>query len=1111
MTLARFLQEIEKQSTYRFSYKDADLAEKEPVTISAKNQSVKSLLTAILSKRNLEYQVTGNKILITVSSVQSKKSNVKRKISGVVVDEKGESIIGANVSEKGTTNGTITDVDGQFSLEVGDNSNLLISYIGYNGQDLPIKGREIFNITLKENSQALDEVVVVGYGTQKKVNLTGAVSAVDSEALENRPVMTASQALQGLVPGLQITQNSGSMDKTASINIRGIATIGEGSDGSPLILIAGMEGDLNAINPQDIENISVLKDAAASSIYGSRAPFGVVLVTTKRGRTGKPTLNYNNSFRWSSPVLLPESPDSYTFALFMNDGNINGGMTPFFTEEHLQRILDYQSGKITESIIPNPSNPSKWGDGYLYGNDNVDWFKAIFRTNVFSQEHNFSINGGTEDFNYYVSANYLDQNGMMQFNQDTYDRFASTVKVNIKVTDWLKFNYSSRFIREDYGRPSDLTNSLYYYLVIRGWPTLPLYDPNGYLYDSPTPALGLRDGGRDRKKTDNLYQQAQLVIEPVKDWRTFVDFNYRIENQARNWDYQKTYNHDVEGNPYPYRNSSHVYEGHNTSNYMNINAYTEYGKQLESGHNFKGMVGFQAELMKYKSISLQREGIIVPSLPSIDITSGTDAYGKEVAPSVTGNLSDWATAGFFGRLNYDYEGRYLAEINLRYDGTSRFRSDKRWKMFPSFSLGWNIAREEFWKPWEDMVGTLKLRASYGELGNQNTKSWYPTYQTMSVNASNGSWLVNGAKPNTAYAPGLVSSLMTWEQIKTWDIGLDFGALGNRLTGSFDYYQRQTLDMVGPAPELPVILGTGVPKMNNTDLKTYGFDLSVAWNDRLKNGLGYGVKFILSDSQTKITRYPNQTGRLDTYREGMKYGEIWGYTTVGIAKTQEEMDAHLASLPNGGQDAIGSRWEAGDLMFADVNGDGKIDNGANTINDHGDLKIIGNSTPRFQFGLDISADYKGFDFRVFFQGVMKRKYFQNSWFFWGSGSGVYGSSCQIPHLDYFRDDENHPLGLNMNSYFPRPDFSDEKNHQVQTGYLQNAAYIRLKNIQLGYTLPESLTRKFAISKLRLFVSGENLWTGASLFENFDPETIDGGSQGNVYPLSKVISCGLSVNF
>lgn len=508
VTLVRFLQEIEKQTPYRFSYKDADLMEKEPVTVSAKNQSVKSLLTDILSRRKLEYQVAGTKILVTQSSSQSKKSDKKRRISGRVMDEMGEAVIGANVSEKGTTNGTVTDMDGQFSLEMEENGSLLVSYIGFNKEDLAIKGREIFNITLKEDSQALDEVVVVGYGTQKKVNLTGAVSTVGSEALESRPVMTASQALQGAVPGLQITQNSGSMEKSASINIRGVATIGEGSDGNPLILIDGMEGDLNAINPQDIENISVLKDAAASSIYGSRAPFGVILVTTKRGRAGKPTLNYNNSFRWSSPTLLPASPDSYTFALFMNDGNINGGMTPFFTEEHLQRILDYQSGKITESIVPNPSNPSKWGDGYLYGNDNVDWFRAIFRTNVFSQEHNFSINGGTEDFNYYVSANYLDQNGMMQFNQDTYDRFTSTAKVNIKVTDWLRFNYSSRFIREDYGRPSDLTDNLYYYLIIRGWPTLPLYDPNGYLYDSPTPALGLRDGGRDRKKTDNLYQQA---------------------------------------------------------------------------------------------------------------------------------------------------------------------------------------------------------------------------------------------------------------------------------------------------------------------------------------------------------------------------------------------------------------------------------------------------------------------------------------------------------------------------------------------------------------------------------------------------------------------------
>jgi hypothetical protein len=317
--------------------------------------------------------------------------------------------------------------------------------------------------------------------------------------------------------------------------------------------------------------------------------------------------------------------------------------------------------------------------------------------------------------------------------------------------------------------------------------------------------------------------------------------------------------------------------------------------------------------------------------------------------------------------------------------------------------------------------------------------------------------------------------------------------------------------VGPAPELPVTLGTSVPRTNNTDLNTYGFELSVSWNDRLKNGLGYGVTFLLSDSKTEITRYPNEIGNLDTYRKGMIVGEIWGYETIGIAKTQEEMNTHLASLPNGGQNAIGSQWEAGDIMYADINGDGKIDGGANTLDDHGDLSIIGNNRPRFQFGTDITADYKGFDFRLFFQGIMKRDYFQGSYYFWGAGGWVWDATCMKPHLDYFRENSDHPLGQNLDSYFPRPLFNSDKNRRTQTRYLQNAAYIRLKNVQLGYSLPASLTQKIRISKLRLFVSGENLWTGTSMFKTFDPETIDGGWGGNVYPLSKTISAGLSINF
>lgn len=1031
------------------------------------------------------------------------------KCSGIVEDDFGP-VAGASVIVKGTTNGIMTDMDGNFTLEgVKKGDIIVISFIGYTTQEIPYTGQSSLQVKLVEDTQKLDEVVVVGFGTQKKVNLTGSVGTVNSEALESRPVMSATQALQGMVSGLQISSSSGSLEKTADIQVRGTATIGEGSSGSPLVLIDGMEGDINSINPQDIENISVLKDAAASSIYGSRAPFGVILITTKSGRTGKPVVNYNNSFRWNDPVKTPNQMDSYTFATFYNDAAVNAGQTPHFTTEHLERIKAYQNGTLKDPII---ANGQYWADGYAAGNANTDWYDALYRNWAFSQEHNLSVNGGTEKISYYLSMNYLDQNGLMEFNQDQYNRYTTTAKINVTLTDWAKFNYSNRFTREDYGRPADLTDDLYYNLARQGWPTLPLYDNNGYLYSSPSPALGLRDGGRDRTQTDNLYQQASLILEPIKNWVTHVDFNYRIKSANRHWDKQLTYNHDVDGNPYVYNQSSNVHEDYLKENYMNINAYTEYSHSLESGHNFKAMVGFQAERLSQTKFGLQRNGIIVPGLPEVDITTGLDYQGNPVTPSTNGSRARWSTAGFFGRLNYDYEGKYLAEVNLRYDGTSRFREDQRWNWFPSFSVGWNVAREEFWSDWAEYVGTFKLRGSYGELGNQNTTEWYPTYQSLSVKASDGKWLQGGIRPNAAYVPALISSTLGWERVRNWNVGLDFGALNNRLTGSFDYYQRKTLDMVGPAPELPAILGLDVPKTNNTDLRTYGFDLNISWQDRLKNGLGYGVTFILSDAQTEITRYPNPTGTFEKYNAGRKMGEIWGYETIGIAKSQSEMDEHLASLPNGGQDALGTNWAAGDIMYADLNGDGKIDNGGNKLDDHGDLKVIGNDTPRFQFGLDLNADWKGFDFRAFFQGVMKRDYWQGSSYFWGIGnSGIWHSTGFVEHADYFRAEASNDLSANLNAYYPRPIFDENKNNQKQTRYLQNAAYIRLKNVQLGYTLPSILTNRFYVNKLRVFVSGENLWTGTSLANMFDPETVSGGNDhnGNAYPLSKTISFGISV--
>lgn len=1122
-TVGTIIQSISQQTGYEFSY-DVSILNKEisDVSVNVKNERIENVLDQVFNGTGISYRIVNNRIFLKdngyindnqlITKCRGGVNQQSKKITGTVVDATGMPVIGANVMVKGTTNGTITDMDGKFSLEVEDGAVLQVSYIGFANQEIKVGNQTSLSIAMKEDAEALDELVVVGFGTQKKVNLTGSVGTVESEVLESRPVQNAVQALQGTVPGLQITTTGGALDKQMDINIRGTGTIGEGSSGGPLVLIDGMEGDINSINPQDIENISVLKDAAASSIYGSRAPFGVILITTKGGKSGKVTVNYNNNFRWNAPVKMPKQMDSFTFATYYNDGMFNGGNTARFSPEHLQRIKDFQAGILTNPLIPRPGNESVWADGYDYGCANTDWYDVIYRDWAFSQEHNASVNGGTEKINFYVSMNFLDQNGLMEFNQDTYNRYTTTAKINVNLTNWAKLNYSNRFTREDFGRPSALTDDLYYNLARQGWPTLPVYDVNGYMYSSPSPAMGLRDGGRDKTQTDNLYQQASLILEPVKNWITHVDFNYRIKSANRHWDDQYLYNHDVNGNPVIYDQSSNVHEDYLKENYMNINAYTEYTYNFGSGHNLKGMIGFQAEELNKTEFGLQRNGIIIPDLPEVDITNGMDYAGNVITPSTNGARYSWATAGFFGRINYDYKGKYLAEINLRYDGTSRFQKDQRWNWFPSFSLGWNMAHEGFWESLTDYVGTFKLRGSYGELGNQNTSSWYPTYRIIEVKASNGGWLQDGIKPNTATVPALISSTLGWERIRNWNIGLDFGAFDNRLTGSFDYFQRITEDMIGPAPELPYIIGLEVPKTNNTDLKTYGFDLVIGWQDKLKNGLGYGVKFVLSDAQTKITRYPNPTNTLDKYKAGEMMGDIYGYETIGIAKTKEEMDAHLATLPNGGQDALGTNWDAGDIMYKDLNGDGKIDNGANQYNDMGDLKKIGNNTPRFQFGLDLNADYKGFDFRAFFQGVMKRDYWQGSAYFWGIGnSGLWHSTGFVEHADYFRNDPEHALGMNLDAYYPRPVFDTGKNNQTQTRYLQNAAYIRLKNIQLGYTLPATLTQKFYVSKLRFFVSGENLWTGTSLANMFDPETIAGGSDGNgnAYPLSKTISFGLSV--
>lgn len=1068
-------------------------------------------------------------------------SQQKTKITGTVKDATGEPVIGASVRVKGEQTGSITDMDGKFILPASPNATLIISYVGFDAQDVVLNGKTTINIVLKENSKSLDELVVVGFGTQKKVNLTGAVDVIDSKQLAERPVANAVQALQGVVPGLQISQSSGSVGTNPSINVRGTATIGEGTSGNPLVLIDGMEGDLNSINPQDIASISVLKDAAASSIYGSRAPFGVILVTTKNGSDGKVTINYNNNFRFGTPIHLNHMMNSLQFASWMNDTFVNDGRSIYFGQDgegvdesgkrlnnRFNSVLEYFNAtpvspgvRVTAEgkkvyALPYYNSNGQWEGGFSTGIDDFDWFSLLYKDSSFSQEHNFSASGGSKKFSYYASSSFLDQGGVLNLGDENMKRYTVTAKINSELTKWLKFRYSMRFTREDYIRPAALTDNLYVRTANAGWPVVPAYDRNGNpFFSDDTSVWALEYGGDDKTQTDNIYHQAGFTIEPIKNWVTNIDFNYRIQSANRHWDSQQYWNHDFNGAPYTRKSTSNVHEDYYKENYYNFTIRTEYSHSFVEKHNFHIMAGWQVEDLKQTQFGLQRSGIMIAGKPEVDMTTGLE-NGTAVTPSTNGSRNQWATVGAFGRLNYDFLGRYLFEANVRADGSSRFRKGHQWRVFPSFSVGWNIAQEHFFEKLAHTINLLKVRLSYGSLGNQNTDNWYYTYQTLSASASSGAWLQNGHKTNIAYAPGLVSESLTWEKIETYNIGLDFGLFNSRLTGSFNWYVRNTKDMVGRAPELPDIIGTTVPSTNNTDLQTRGWELAIGWKDRLNNGLNYSANFMLYDSRTKITRYPNNpTHSLSTYIEGRYINEIWGYETVGLAKTDEEMQKHLAGLPNGGQDAIGSKWAAGDIMYKDLNGDGKVTSGSSTVDDSGDLKVIGNSTPRFQFGFDLNAAWKGFDVRMFFQGVMKRDYWQGSDFMFGaSGAGQWSASGISNVYDYFRNENTWSVqggyaNVNTDAYLPRPLYSS-KNLQIQTRYLQNAAYVRLKNLTIGYTLPLEMTSKWGISKMRVYFSGENLWTGTGLVDQFDPETI-GTNNGNAYPLQRIYSVGLSLTF
>ena len=1033
---------------------------------------------------------------------------------GTVVDSNGEPVVGASVFavSNGHKKGSVTDLDGNFEIDgIASGSSLTISYVGYKTQQVTWNGKDL-KVTLQEGSEMLDNVVVVGYGTQKKVNLTGAVSVVNSKQLESRPVTSVAQALQGEVPGLNFSvgNSGGSLNSRMSMNIRGIGTIGSGSNAAPLVLIDGSEGDLYSISPNDIESISVLKDASSSAIYGSRAAFGVILVTTKSGKEGRTNVSYNGNVRFSTATQIPEMPNSYDFARYWNDAAANSGGNAPFSQDMLNKIKNHINGtpapgeEVTTTWQGTAAN-EPWS---MYNGswDNTNWFKEMYKSAVPSTEHNISVSGGGNKVNYYISGAILSQRGLIRHGKDKLKRYNFSSKVTANLTDWATVTYNTKWIREDYSRPSYMTG-LFFHNIARRWPTNPVYDPNGH-YVHGNEILQMENGGIDATQEDKLFQQLALEFRPIKGWKIRLEGNYNTTNYHNHWDVLPIYYYDPDQHPIAAAWSgdyaagkSNVGEAMSKNNYYNGRFFTEYNMTLNDKHEFKFLAGLDMESNIYTYLSASQADLVTPLVPTLN-----NATNKVVGRGFSN--THWSTMGMFGRINYAYDSRYLAEFSIRRDGSSRFIGDKTWGTFPSIALGWNIANEQFFKPLNKTVNTLKLRLTYGSLGNTNTDQLYPWFLRQPISSNSSAWIINGERVNTSSVPGLVSPFLTWERVQSWNIGLDFGLFNNKLQGTFDYFVRTTKDMVGPAPVKPSILGATQPKENNSDMRSNGWDLEVRWRDRVGQ-VNYGIKLVLSDDYQTITNFYNPNRLLSQWCAGKRMGDIYGYKVEGIAQTDQQMNEWLAN----NKPSWGSNWAAGDVMYKDLDGDKKVNSGKSTYDDMGDLTKIGNSLPRYRFGITLDANWKGFDFLIFMQGVGKRDFWDASPYSVGANTGLWQSAAFKDHLDYWRPATDTNFGPNTNAYYPRPLFGQgSKNFQTSDRYLQNAAYMRIKNIQLGYTLPAAIASKIGASRVRLYFSAENLVTFTKMNKIFDPEATGGDwGPGKLYPLQRTISFGLNLNF
>ena len=1041
-------------------------------------------------------------MLLPVTAVGAQKNVIQQTrpvglIKGSVTSDSGEPLTGVTVKVSGGGNGTVTDIDGNFSVNAAPGSLLTFSYTGFKPQT--VKAQEGMQVVLQSSVNDLNEVVVVGYGTQKKANLTGAVASVNGNVLENRPISNIGQGLQGVVPNLNVSMgHGGAPGAGASFNVRGTTSL---NGGEPLVLVDNVQMDANLVNPDDIESISVLKDAASAAIYGARAAYGVILITTKKGKlNSRPTVQFSASGYWQSPAVEMHNVNSLDYLKMIDIAYQNsGGSGHYFNPLVYEYTEKYVNGTYDQPVFFDKSYSA-----FKYGyNGNTDWWNELYKTS-FSQIYNASISGGSQKTRYYVSLGSNNQGGILKATDEKYNKYNANINVTSELTPWMevsaKIAHTYTTEMHPTGGTTAMNNTAYSGLSAYSGmmksdlsPLMPVKHPDGHYAGQgnfTNPVAIQAQGGNARYRQNDLWMTAGVKLTPIKGLIVNADYTWNYYGWASTQHVRNFYDYTaVSGteNYYPWTNPSSVTRSNSDDYYSSFNAFAEYNLSLgNNDHNMKFMVGYNQEKKRTQYYYAGRKDLIDPENPAINQAIGDMA--------IDGNMGQWAVNGTFARFNYDYKGRYLLELNGRYDGSSKFKKGHRYQFFPSISAAWRLSEEKFFEGVKSWWDNMKLRVSYGSLGNQAVNGNFPYLATYGINTKYGA-LLGGGRPVAVFAPGLVSSSFTWETVNQIDFGFDAAFLRNRLSASFDWYRRNTKDMLTDGEVLPAVLGASVPRQNAANLKTVGWELSLEWNDRLANGLSYHVKGVLSDYQSTITKFNNPTGLISQYYVGRKMNEIWGYVSNGLFQTEQEANAHANQSY-----LYGGKWTAGDVRFEDLDGNNKIDIGDNTLANPGDRKIIGNSTPRFAFGITAGLEYKGIDFEMFWQGIGKRDWFP------GSGSAAYWgftNEWQTPlttSLDYWTPE-------NTNAFFPRLGWANGGNRNTSTRYLQNASYCRLKNVTLGYTLPRNILDKIGVSRLRVYVTGENLLTFTSLIKAFDPETLN----NMTYPINKKIAVGLNLTF